>query len=324
MKRYFLHASLLGALFISACSHQPNTLLTVAAADGDDATVRKLIAERIDVNAQDKNGLTPLVWAARGGHAQVIAALIDGGADPNARDCAVNNWTPLVHALHKNQNEAARLLVERGADVNAAGGDGCSESQSEGGMTPLMQAAAYDNTEMVKYLLDKGANPYGTHGASNALSSVVAAALDPDRSAPNACPTETVKALLGKAPDLIIQGDLWEKAGLFFARHHGCTEMIELLERHGSVLASNQGGSRLGSHSVKVSPGCWTQESSSSDSGRHEFKCGQTQVVINQENLSVNGQTYGALKAGDMVEVNDGKVLINAKEAPVTRVVASN
>lgn len=328
MKRNFLIASLTSALFVfAACNHEPNnhepnTPLTMAAANGDSAKVRELIAQKADVNARDQNGITPLMWAARSGQTEVIPALIDAGADVNARDCAVNGWTPLIHAIHKNQNTAALLLIERGADVNARGDD-CPERKIESGPTPLMYAAGYDNTEIVRALLAKGANPYGMHGSNSVLSNAVAGAWDIDRPTANKCPTETVKALLEKAPDLNMQGDFWDQTALFFARQKGCTEIIGMLEKRRSVLAANQGGSRLGSHYVKVTPACWTHESSSSNDGVHQFNCGQTKVVIDHEKLLVNGQNYGALQKGDEVEVLHGKVLVNDKEAPLARTVAS-
>jgi len=251
MKRYFLITGLMGALFASAaCNREPNTPLTMAAANGDSAKVRELLAQKADVNAQEKNGLTPLMWAARGGHTEIISALIDVGADVNARDCAVNGWTPLIHAIHKNENRAALLLIERGADVNAPGGD-CRKQKTvirkilktmgknESGPTPLMYAAGYDNAEIVIALLAKGANPHRTHGSNSILSNAVAGAWDIDRPVANKCPTETVKAVLEKAPDLKLQGDFWDQTALFFARQKGCTEIIEMIEARRRVVASN-------------------------------------------------------------------------------------
>jgi hypothetical protein len=72
---------------------------------------------------------------------------------------------------------------------------------------------------------------------------------------------------------------------------------------------------------VKVSPACGTEEKSASDNGRHHFSCGNTTIVIDQERLTVNGQSYGALQPGDTVEVEDDKVAIKSKETPA---VASN
>lgn len=327
MKRRNLIVASLSAcllLTLAACqSHRPSTALTVAAERGDAAQVKKLIAEGADVNEKDRMGYTALTWAARNGSMEVAKALIEARADMNARDCAKNGWTPLMHAIHKNNNEMAGLFIERGADVNAKAGD-CRERTIENGKTALAYAAGENNAQIVRALLAKGANPYGMHGSSSVLSDAVAAAMHSDLPDDKKCPTETVKALLERAPDLSMQGDMWDRATIFFARHKGCTELVDMLEKRRSMLSFNQGGSRLGSHFVKVSPACWTNESSSSEGGKHRFSCGDTTVVIEDEKLSVNGQSYGALKQGDTVEVEGGKVRVNAKEVAASGMVASN
>ncbi len=327
MKRNLIIASLSVSLLltVSACqSHHPSTALTIAAERGDAVHVRLLIATGVDLNERDKSGYTALMWAARNGDAEVAKALIEARADMNARDCATNGWTPLIHAIHKNQNEVARLLIDRSADVNAKAGS-CTETTVDNGATALLHAAGNDNTEIVRALLAKGANPYGMHGSSSVLSTAVAGAFDLDRLTQDKCPTETVKVLLERAPDLNLQGDIWDRKAVFFAKQKGCTELIDLLEKRKSMLAFNQGGSRLGTHLVKVSPACWTNESSSTENGKHKFSCGDTTVLIEQEKLTVNGQNYGILKQGDTVEVEHGKVTIVPKETPAgAATVASN
>ena len=50
-----------------------------------------------DPDARDQNGFAPLHWAAAfADNPAVVAALLDGGADGNARDHA--GWTPWDHA----------------------------------------------------------------------------------------------------------------------------------------------------------------------------------------------------------------------------------
>jgi ankyrin repeat protein len=57
--------------------------------------------------------------AARRGNVDVIGALLDGGADVEARDSAGD--TPLRRAVNCNKVEAARLLLARGADPHSKG-----------------------------------------------------------------------------------------------------------------------------------------------------------------------------------------------------------
>jgi ankyrin repeat protein len=60
-----------------------------------------------------------LPMAARRGNVDVIGALLDGGADIEARDSAGD--TPLRRAVNCNKVEAAKLLLARGADPRSKG-----------------------------------------------------------------------------------------------------------------------------------------------------------------------------------------------------------
>lgn len=189
------------------------TELTAAAERGDAAAVRNLVGGGADANARD-NGYTALMFAARAGDAETVNALLDAKADPSARDCR-RGWTPLIHAIHKHQLGAARALVSRGADVNARAG-GCGEEAAESGMTPLMYAAMYDNPDLVKLLLESGADPHAESDGSNALAHAVGGASlgklsDIDRAATRPCPTETVRLLLARAPDLSIRRSVFDR-----------------------------------------------------------------------------------------------------------------
>ncbi|KAI0261189.1 hypothetical protein BGY98DRAFT_1182447, partial [Russula aff. rugulosa BPL654] len=76
-----------------------NTPLHSAAYSGDLEMVRVLLEFGVDVNAQNRNRLTPLDFASRDGHrndARVAQLLIAHGADPNSRD--VFGFTPLHRA----------------------------------------------------------------------------------------------------------------------------------------------------------------------------------------------------------------------------------
>lgn len=58
------------------------------------------------------------------------------------------NNTPLAIAIMKGDTETVKKFVEYGADVN----------ERSSGMTPLMVAARYNRVDIIKFLLEKGAN----------------------------------------------------------------------------------------------------------------------------------------------------------------------
>ena len=58
---------------------------------------------------------TPLHDACREGQVEVAMAVIDKGADLNARD--MYGWTPLHHALSNGHTKVAMAVIDKGADI---------------------------------------------------------------------------------------------------------------------------------------------------------------------------------------------------------------
>jgi ankyrin repeat protein len=89
-----------------------------AAAMGDLNRLREIRShDPLSIHAASIHGWTPLHWAARNGNLEVVAALIDWGADVNAADAF--SWTPLFPAAYWGQRvEVVLLLIERGADLH--------------------------------------------------------------------------------------------------------------------------------------------------------------------------------------------------------------
>jgi truncated hemoglobin YjbI len=90
-------------------------------APGASRIVRVLL-QRSAVRINAAHGVkrcTALHMAARRGNVEVIGALLDGGADIEARDSAGD--TPLRRAVNCNKVEAAKLLLARGADAHSKG-----------------------------------------------------------------------------------------------------------------------------------------------------------------------------------------------------------
>ena len=64
-------------------------------------------------------GFTPLIFAARGGHLDAVAALLDAGADVD--DTLSDGQSVLVVAVANANWDVAQQLLDRGADPDLAG-----------------------------------------------------------------------------------------------------------------------------------------------------------------------------------------------------------
>jgi len=107
----------------------------VAAGRGPEA-VRLLVNAGADVNAvEGSKRTTALHMAARRGQALVCKALVECGADPEARDSA--GETPLRRAVNCGKTEAAAMLLSLGANRDSIGSKGLKAWQAA--RTPAMK-----------------------------------------------------------------------------------------------------------------------------------------------------------------------------------------
>ena len=124
-----------------------STIHTAALA-GDIQKVRSFIEAGVDVNAKDESGMTPLLRAISGEHADVARFLIEAGADVNASD--KQGDTPLVYALWNEDSETVKLLVEKEADINV--------KDRLLGYSPLHWALFTGRKALTELVLDAGAD----------------------------------------------------------------------------------------------------------------------------------------------------------------------
>jgi ankyrin repeat protein len=90
---------------------------------------------------------TPLHCAASFGQVEAAEALLECGADVDAKDAG--GWTPLMGASAECHASVARLLLSKGADVSAV---------ENKGRTALALARDNGHVELVELLVEAGAN----------------------------------------------------------------------------------------------------------------------------------------------------------------------
>ena len=238
---------------------------------------KMLLEAGADVNQQTNYGWTALLTATQNRHYHFAAYLLDHGADPNRAN--KGGWTPLYLATDNRNIESGdypvrkpdmdhldfiKLLVAKGAIVNARiCGAASTDKECKGdttetrtnftmqwlyedGATPFLRAAQSGDIELMKFLLDHGADPkIMTAHKDSALA--VAAGIgwvegvtfewSPEQS------VEAVKMCLDLGIDPNVADDQGRTA-LHGAAHKGRTEVIQILVDHGANLEAHDLGSR--------------------------------------------------------------------------------
>jgi ankyrin repeat protein len=107
------------------------------------------------VNAANRYGMTPLALAAVNGNAAIVERLLSAGADPNT--LLVDGETVVMTAARTGNPDVVKMLLSRGANPNA--------SEQSRGQTALMWAAAENNHQAARALIDAGADIHArSHG----------------------------------------------------------------------------------------------------------------------------------------------------------------
>lgn len=143
--------------------------LYIACRNGHADVVKFLLTKGPDLGFRAYMGATPLHWAYFGGSKDVIGMLLAAGADPTTRDerihctprafgiCAPANWG-FVELVHERLREDPAL-----ATLN------------DGTTTPLHEAARSGNVEVVRALLEAGADCRARNAAGEVARDVAVA-----------------------------------------------------------------------------------------------------------------------------------------------------
>ena len=145
------------------------TPLMAASRSGNPDVIAQLIDKGANMNARGPRGQTALMWAVSEQHPEVVKVLLARGADLRAKSDVWSDMmavpphgkpeynrliphggdTALMFAARVGDLASARLLLAAGANVNDA---------DAWGVSAMVLAAHSGFTELVEFLLDKGAD----------------------------------------------------------------------------------------------------------------------------------------------------------------------
>ena len=271
-------------------SSNQETALMWAAAENHPQVVKLLAARGAELNArsallqykQDRFGLegvvtilprgswTPLMFAGRQGSVNAAQALVEAGADINLTE--PDGTTALIIAIINGHYDTAAMLLSKGADPNIADSAGMAALYAAVDMSTLIEIYGRPRQktsdrmtalELIKILLDRGANPNaqlkaptlqrvhtpGDRNLGEGATPLMRAARNGDAPAMRlllergADPTLTQKS---RVTALILAAGLGRGLGVFNDEYSTEAQQLEavqvLLDRHVDVNAANESG----------------------------------------------------------------------------------
>ncbi|MBH00333.1 MAG: hypothetical protein CMN58_08360 [Solibacterales bacterium] len=147
-------------------AHGGSTPLLFSARNGDVDTARVLVKAGANVNDTMASGVSALVVAAHSGHTPFAIYLLEQGAAPNA---AKAGYTALHAAVLRSRSRLVEALLEYGADPNARVDHGTPGRRFSAdysiraqliGANALWLAAKYGELDILRILIGGGADPH--------------------------------------------------------------------------------------------------------------------------------------------------------------------
>ncbi len=200
-----------------------------AARISDLEKIKFILSLGVDINARSaKSGRTPLgaaMFSDASNRDEVVDYLLDHGTEVNVADN--NGRTPLNFAVFVDQENAAKKLIARGASVN---------SIDKGGVPLLLYLKAsvgnaYNNKDLLKLLLDSGANPNAVDKHKESFVHYLINTLEPY--GPDNYNTFALNEMIEHGANLNLQNKNG-KTPLFTAIVNGNTSMVKFLLDHGA------------------------------------------------------------------------------------------
>jgi ankyrin repeat protein len=122
---------------------EPTMSLHRAAEDGILEQVQAHLNKGCNINALDKDKMSPLHHAVFNGHKEIVTLLLEHGANINLKG-QEGQVTPLHLAAVRNNKEIVELLLQKGADLHA---------EDLYGRKPIHYAKSFRQTQIMDLLL---------------------------------------------------------------------------------------------------------------------------------------------------------------------------
>ncbi len=137
--------------------------LFAAALMGNVKAIENLIAQKVPLDALNQDRQTALMVAVKGNYAPVVSALIQGGADVGVQD--PKGRSALGLAAESGRLEIVRTMLA----------DGVPADPKDKPVSPLVRASRGGHLEIIRLLLDAGADPnrISAYGNSSALTDAI-------------------------------------------------------------------------------------------------------------------------------------------------------
>ena len=203
---------------VNVQSADGNTALLFAASEGHREIVDLLIKGGADVNIKRSDGFTALMFAAQEGYADIAKILFANGADANAIRSSDNGSALMLGAAQGHANAVACLL-KYGADVNLVSNDGVSA---------LIPASELGHIDVVKLLLDNGAN-LKVQRRSDGVTALIIAAYKGH--------ADIVKLLIDKGAN-VNEKSHKGTTPYMTASSEGHAEVVKILRKSGAMTSS--------------------------------------------------------------------------------------
>jgi ankyrin repeat protein len=201
------------ALILEAKIPDTGLALIKAASKGDSGVVEALLDSGADINARDEQNQTALHQAASRGHTAVVQLLLEHGADVNAKN--LFGQTPLLMPVYRGFLDTVQALLNAGADIEARSG--------ATGHTPLL-AVSCGPTKVAEALLEEGAD-IKAKGEAYQETALMLAAISGNKA--------IVKALLEKGAD-VKAASTTGRTAMLLAEALGHAEVVKLLQDYGA------------------------------------------------------------------------------------------